>query len=578
VFVSGGHHCGVVGNDLWEIGNYGIRLQGSAQDYDTLTPTGHYADNNYLHHIGVLNGHGCGIYLSGVALRVSHNLIHDTTRCGVFGGGPDCVVEYNHIRHVNLETEDTGGYYCGGNWHIRGQVIRYNYIHDVLGYGREGNRWVSPHFGWGIYLDDDHSGTHVYGNIVARTTLGGSHIHAGRDNVLENNIFVDGARQQMQYSGHDPASWVVTSHREAFARDMAKPAWRARYPELAAADVDSLYLMAGNKFLRNIIAYRQPEAALYAYSRNDVPDQNETDYNLIWHHGLPLNLRLPQVPLAEQWPTWQQQGFDTHSLVADPLFVDPEHDDYRLRPDSPALKLGFRPIPVDEIGPYASPLRATWPIVEAPGVREVPLVDTVIDLPSPPVRVQPEAKVPTVGTPPVADGLVRPGEWPGQPLRLAEHPDGSAITTPPGELRLAHDAANLYVAVTIPVKAAANLQLGARWEQHDAAECCFQAPGGPVFVSHGFANGSQQATADGGAPAAAVAQLNVAIRYAAKVGEQSWTGEWIIPLAAAGIAPRPGLRLAFNAGARRTEQNEWLQWCGSGATYAVAKAGVLVLE
>ena len=79
VVIQGGHDCGVVGNDLFEVCNYGIRLDSSAADRETLTPTRHYAENNYIHHIGVLNGHGCGIYLAGVALRASHNLIHDIT-------------------------------------------------------------------------------------------------------------------------------------------------------------------------------------------------------------------------------------------------------------------------------------------------------------------------------------------------------------------------------------------------------------------------------------------------------------------------------------------------------------------
>ena len=43
-------------------------------------------------------------------------------------------------------------------------------------------------------------------------------------------------------------------------------------------------------------------------------------------------------------------GFDTHSLLADPLFVDPARDDYRLRPESPAFKLGFQPIDMSRIG------------------------------------------------------------------------------------------------------------------------------------------------------------------------------------------------------------------------------------
>jgi hypothetical protein len=54
-----------------------------------------------------------------------------------------------------------------------------------------------------------------------------------------------------------------------------------------------------------------------------------------------------QIPLAE----WQRMGFDTHSAFVDPLFVDPLHDDYRLRPDSPALKMGFQPTDVSQIGP-----------------------------------------------------------------------------------------------------------------------------------------------------------------------------------------------------------------------------------
>ena len=48
-------------------------------------------------------------------------------------------------------------------------------------------------------------------------------------------------------------------------------------------------------------------------------------------------------------------GFDTHSVIADPMFVDPANDDYRLRANSPALKLGFQPIDLRKIGPRAKP-------------------------------------------------------------------------------------------------------------------------------------------------------------------------------------------------------------------------------
>ena len=79
------------------------------------------------------------------------------------------------------------------------------------------------------------------------------------------------------------------------------------------------------------------------------------------------------VPL-DDWESWKAAGNDTHSIIADPLFVNAAQADYRLKPNSSAFQLGFKPIPVEKIGPYQDELRATWPIIEAEGAREKPAI------------------------------------------------------------------------------------------------------------------------------------------------------------------------------------------------------------
>ena len=46
----------------------------------------------------------------------------------------------------------------------------------------------------------------------------------------------------------------------------------------------------------------------------------------------------------------QGDGGDANSSSADPMFVDPGNGDFRLKPDSPALKLGFVPFDWSKVG------------------------------------------------------------------------------------------------------------------------------------------------------------------------------------------------------------------------------------
>ena len=142
-------------------------------------------------------------------------------------------------------------------------------------------------------------------NLVYRTTHGGFHQHYGRDNLVRNNIFAFGRDAQIVRSRDEP-------HRSF-------------------------------TFERNIVYYRTGE--LFSSVWSGGPDRITLDHNLYWNPRA-----TPRFP-GDSLEAWRARGFDKHSIVADPRFVDPDHDDFRLKPDSPAPKLGFRPLDLSAVGP-----------------------------------------------------------------------------------------------------------------------------------------------------------------------------------------------------------------------------------
>ena len=54
---------------------------------------------------------------------------------------------------------------------------------------------------------------------------------------------------------------------------------------------------------------------------------------------------------------WQSLGYDAHSLIADPRFINLSSYEFSLQPDSPALKRGFQPIDLSTVGPRPDRLK-----------------------------------------------------------------------------------------------------------------------------------------------------------------------------------------------------------------------------
>jgi parallel beta-helix repeat protein len=277
--------------------------------------------DNHIHHCGVIRKYVSGVHLDfrpkamagAPGNLVSHNHIHDMPRLGIFAfahqGGN--VFEFNHIHHVMLESDDGGGIHINTavDYATAETQVRNNLIHDILGpkVGADGSDRRA--YGFGIYLDGATSNCVLANNVVYNTSSGAVFLNGGRNNVVENNILAgDGVRQ----------IWVNDYRQE----------------------------MTGTRIRRNIFYALGTEAQTIMLTRPTPRSVEECENNLFWLGGRPVTID-PTGPLSE----WQKKGFDTHSLVADPLFADAPRGDYSLKPDSPALKLEFHMIETRHIGP-----------------------------------------------------------------------------------------------------------------------------------------------------------------------------------------------------------------------------------
>jgi len=325
VYLEGFNFKNVIrGNEIAYAGHCGVGLIGKLEHRTVVQhPLCNEITDNYIHHCGVFNKVAAGVF-GGVSDGnvIGHNRIeqmpHHAINLGNHGYGRN-IVEFNDIRHTCQEAYDNAAINCWmeNNDQVQragersGHIFRYNRIADTPG---------SCTFG--IYLDNTSSNCLVYGNIILRSGLSGIRVNGGKNNLIENNIIV-GDREGLSF-------W--------------NPA--CIWPQMKG-------FMTANRFSRNIVYGTSKADSVVINLSDDVQDAPRvlggSDDNLFFAVG--------DGRLVVLWPTaklslaqWKGMGYDGHSLVADPLFVDPAHDDYRLKSESPALGLGFQPIPADQIG------------------------------------------------------------------------------------------------------------------------------------------------------------------------------------------------------------------------------------
>ncbi len=342
VTVFGGREDRVAGCDLYGLGGGGIYLVGG--DRATLTPAGHVAENNHIHHYARWDRmYRPGIMLSGVGNRVAHNLIHDAPHAAILFGGNDHLIEFNEIHSVCYDSNDCGAVYAGRSWTLRGHVIRYNYLHHL--YGRGGGSCK------GIYLDDLFSSATLSGNLFCQVTYP-VFIGGGRDNLVENNVFVDCPKavqvdaRALGWCGPHADRRIQEAREKGTIAGVRfrEPPYSTRYPQLAGLLDDEPKKPKGNVLRRNLF---------WAGAGADIRRVMHGEVPATWWNAIDAQSR-PFVKLED------------NLSGADPLFADERGGNYQLTDASPAWALGFQRIPVEKIGLYPDACRASWPVAHAP--------------------------------------------------------------------------------------------------------------------------------------------------------------------------------------------------------------------
>jgi len=298
----------IIGNEMFDIGGGGIRIGETAKRQEPFEQNhSQIVTDNEMHHLGVIYPPAVGVFiLQSGRNRVAHNHIHDLYYTAVSVGWNwgyqetpcrENIVEFNHMHDIGqFMLSDMGAVYTLGVQ--RGTVIRNNLIHDVNSF---------TYGGWGLYPDEGSTDIVWENNVVYRTKSAGFHQHYGRENIVRNNIFAFGKEHQLMRTRPEPhISFIFTNNIVYFdSGDLLGSNWS-----------NDNYLIDGNIYF-------------------DARPTATAD-----------SMKFAGAPLDK----WRQRGHDLHSQITAPLFADPQRFDLHLQPNSPALKMGFKPIDLSQVG------------------------------------------------------------------------------------------------------------------------------------------------------------------------------------------------------------------------------------
>ena len=300
----------IKGNHIHDCRKSAVYLE--TGDVATLEKGNSLITNNDIHDFGLNSWpYTYGIYVGGCGSTVSHNDVYNSKTRAIYWTDAYHTIEYNDVHDVLTASDDIGA--ISSDHRVRvGNVIRYNYIHDIGCVGALAEiDTINPDYSYlgcaAIYGDFGGSYWEAYGNVIEHVNGNGFQV-GGRNIEMRGNLIIDCSNWYvwiiaMQY---DDAYKYDKNYVYSVPDYVYSDVWKAANPDLASLKLDLTTVAAddplgwampvGNVVKNNWIHYNRgerdqtqwgmapyyiyPEVFMFSSDTIDVSQSARTNENL----------------------------------------------------------------------------------------------------------------------------------------------------------------------------------------------------------------------------------------------------------------------------------------------------------